>query len=124
MLWLAGRARRREYWLWVVPLLVLQMGLGAFGAVAMGFIFGWAMLLVWIRRLHDLGHSGWWAPVINVFVNVGFGVLSIAFGDIGTLLGFLLFLGVIVTLGSIPGERGTNEFGPSPNGQTEADAAA
>lgn len=118
--WFAGRGRRREYWLWVAPIILLSWVLGAAGLEPLGTLVTVPVLFAFIRRLHDLGRSGWWAPVINIGCNVVF-VASAAFGGEagGGVVGSLAYLGAIVILGILPGEKGRNRYGPQP-GQPDA----
>lgn len=114
--WIAGRARRREYWAWVVPLLLALFVVGFMGVPGIALLFALPMLFVWIRRLHDLGRSGWWAPVINIAVAViGWleaGVLNP--GGEGGLAQSLAGVAATVALGAIPGQRRANAYGPPP----------
>ena len=90
----SGRASRAEFWWWFLAVLLLSLALGAIdGAVIaplLGFdafdanagqplslIAGLVLLLpgisVSMRRLHDIGRSGWWLllvllPVIGALV--------------------------------------------------------
>jgi len=102
----SGRARRREFW--SLQLFILAGGLaiavgGALTGLAsprlnpLGLVFWLATLppsiACSIRRLHDIGRSGWWfliypVPVLGLFV----------------LLLFYLE----------PGQPGRNRFGPDP----------
>jgi len=103
-----GRARRKEYWYFVlfniivsVILAVIDGMTGSFSADAgVGILSGIYSLAVFIptaavtfRRLHDTGRSGWWLLMV-----------------------LLPFIGAIVLLifmvqDSKPGE---NRFGPNP----------
>lgn len=113
--WIGGRARRREYWAFVLPLIVLMVTLELTGVPLPGLIVGIPMLMVWIRRLHDLGRSGWFAPLINIVSN-GLSWLLIAFAsaEIAAVASAAFFLGAIVTLGAIPGQQRTNAYGRAP----------
>ena len=113
--WIAGRARRREYWAFVFPLIVAMVTLELAGVPLPGLIVGIPMLMVWIRRLHDLGRSGWFAPVINIVSN-GLSWLLIAFAsaEIAAMASAAFFVGAIVTLGAIPGQQRTNAYGRAP----------
>lgn len=104
----SGRARRREYWTFalvngLIALILLILGL-AFGEDSpasniMVTIFYLIMLVpnlsVSVRRLHDIGKSGWW--------------LFIGFIP---LIGSLLLL-VWSLMDSEPGE---NQYGENPKG--------
>ena len=98
----SGRARRTEYWLFVLFSMVIAMVLGVVDYVLgspgiVGLLFALAILIpgiaVAVRRLHDTDRSGWW--------------LLIAFVPIVGTIVLLVFL----LLDSNPGE---NRFGSSP----------
>lgn len=75
-----GRARRQEYWMFVLFNIIFSMvaaaidaAIGSWGAI--GGLYGLAMLIpslaVGVRRLHDTGKSGWmllvaFIPVIGI----------------------------------------------------------
>ena len=70
----SGRASRSEYWFWLLFTFVIYFITGMID----GFLFGWEVtdpqwissalevifilpgLSVFVRRLHDVGQSGWW----------------------------------------------------------------
>ena len=107
----SGRARRREYWTFalvncLIALLLLILGL-AFGEDSpasniLVTIFYLIMLIpnlsVSVRRLHDIGKSGWW-----------------------------LFIGLVPLVGSLlllvwsfmDSEEGENQYGENPKGGKE-----
>lgn len=104
----SGRARRSEYWyfflmyLLIFVLLAIVDGItGSFSAKSgvglLSGVFALAMLLpslaVGVRRLHDIGRSGWW--------------LLIAFVP---LIGGIVLLLFAVKVGT-PGD---NEYGATP----------
>lgn len=98
----------------------LWVALGLFDALAQGDlrVFGWVGYPVLIsilscvlsKRLHDRGRSGWWSALVILAVIMVWPAPK----------HFLDFLGVIVLvwagveLGFMPGERGTNRYGPNP----------
>ena len=62
-------------------------------SIAVQLIFGIPGVMLAIRRLHDLGRSGWWwllvfVPIVNLFLGI-----------------YLIFF---------KGQTGTNRFGPDP----------
>jgi uncharacterized membrane protein YhaH (DUF805 family) len=104
----SGRARRREYWFFVliytlisVVLMLLDGILGTshkFGDTGLlGALFGLALLLpsiaVSVRRLHDTDRSAWWLLIALI-----------------PLLGVIVLL-VFCAMDSQPGD---NRFGPNP----------
>lgn len=111
--WIAGRGRRREYWLLVVPLIIALVALEAARVPGSGLIVGLPMLLVWIRRLHDLGRSGWVAPIINIVSNgIRWTLIAFATAELAALVSSVIFIGVVVALGAIPGQARGNPYGP------------
>jgi uncharacterized membrane protein YhaH (DUF805 family) len=105
---ISGRARRAEYWWWILFIFLSNAVLGVadralFGpdVQALGGIFGLATLLPSIcvagRRLHDRDMSAWW--LLLWFIPV---------------IGWLVLLWFYVT----PGTPGPNRFGPDPLGPT------
>ncbi|SJM38125.1 Inner membrane protein YhaI [Psychrobacter pasteurii] len=109
-----GRARRKEYWMFqlfyylimavvflVFGMLTAVTGSEVFMTIALGiyFLFVLALLLpmlaVTVRRLHDIGKSGWWI-----------------------LISFVPYIGPIVLLVfcCLDSESGANKYGPNPKG--------
>lgn len=97
-----GRARRTEYWLFVLFNIIISFVLGFIeglvgspGVIAM--IYGLAVLIpgvaVSVRRLHDTSRSGWWL-----------------------LIGLVPLMGAIVLLVFMASDShpGDNQFGSSP----------
>ena len=112
--WIAGRARRREYWIWIGPMFVLIVVLGI---VAPGseLLFGIPLLLIWIRRLHDLGWTGWLAPLINFGIGILGAVGKVALpADLADLPQGLGALAALILLGALPGQPRRNAYGPPP----------
>ncbi|MEF1309848.1 DUF805 domain-containing protein [Vibrio mytili] len=96
-----GRARRKEYWMFFLFNLLISLALGIvdglLGTTIIGGLYGLAVLIpsiaLTVRRLHDIGRTGWWA-----------------------LIGFIPFIGLIVLLvfAATDGESGNNQYGPDP----------
>ena len=104
----SGRARRKEYWFFVLFNIIIAFVLGFIdglmgnvhaesGMGLLGGLYALAVLLpgigVSVRRLHDTGRTGWW--------------LLLAFVP---LVGALVLLVFMV----LDGESGPNEYGPDP----------
>ena len=104
-----GRARRKEYWMFtllVTLATVLAVILGGAessvgGLLLLVIVLGGVIpgLAVTVRRLHDLGLSGWLVLV---------GLIPY----IGSLVLFILML--------LDGKRGTNQYGPNPKEPVDA----
>ena len=104
----SGRARRREYWFFMlfnviimVALTIIDYLIGSLGVVSglgiLGSLYTLAVfipeLAVSVRRLHDINKSGWWL-----------------------LISFIPFIGSVVLLIFFfqDGTAGNNNFGQSP----------
>ena len=100
----SGRARRKEYWMFILFNMLIAFGVNVVDAVLgmeglLGglyslavFIPGWA---VFTRRMHDIGKSGWW-----------------------WLIGLVPVVGAIVLLVFMctDSQPGDNAYGPNPKG--------
>lgn len=96
-----GRARRKEYWMFMLVNLIITLVLGIlsslFGSELLTKLYSLFIFLpslaVTVRRLHDTGKSGWWV-LIGLIPIVGFIVL-------------LIFT-------CIDSDPGTNQYGENP----------
>ena len=103
----SGRAQRKEYWMFVLFNIIIAIVLGIIeeviglssepGQGILTNIYSLAILLpslaVGVRRLHDIGRTGWWL-----------------------LIGLIPIIGVIVLLvfAVQDSQPGTNQYGPNP----------
>ena len=100
-----GRARRAEYWYFSLFITLISMTLNVAGKVVddsfyvidnilylIIFIPG---LAVGVRRLHDIGKSGWWMLLVLL-----------------PIIGWIW----LIVLAVIDSTSGTNEYGPNPKG--------
>ena len=99
-----GRSRRQEYWMFFLINAGVTLGLSVIEGVIglQGYIsglYGLAVFLpslgVAIRRLHDIGRTGWW--VLICFV---------------PLIGLIVLLIFLIQ----DSQPGSNEYGPNPKG--------
>jgi uncharacterized membrane protein YhaH (DUF805 family) len=104
-----GRARRKEYWMFTLFNLIFAIlavvidGLIGTGAIIyLFYVLGTLIpnLSVSVRRLHDVGKSGWMYLVALI-----------------PLVGFIWLL-VLFTTDSQPGD---NEYGPNPKEENSGD---
>lgn len=138
-----GRTRRSHFWIgWLICL-------------GVGVVTGWipliggliSLLLIWpnlaitVKRLHDMGRTGWFAviPWIATIVGVIIGIATVGlsaltnsaaleredplavFALVGPALGALGFvmlvnLGFLIWIGVTDSQPGDNRFGPNPKG--------
>ncbi|HMR18381.1 MAG TPA: DUF805 domain-containing protein [Sphingobacterium sp.] len=113
-----GRARRKEYWMFVLVNVIISVILGLIdgifglsiggnaGAGVLGSIYALAVfvpgLAVAVRRLHDTGRSGW----NYLWVLTCIGII------------YVLYLMII------EGDQGQNEYGADPKGGENEDPFA
>ena len=108
----SGRARRKEYWFFILFNILIAAGLtlidtfvGTYdtlrGVGLLSGLYSLGMLLpslaVGVRRLHDIGRTGWWLLI-----------------GIVPLIGPIVLL-VFAVLESQPGD---NQYGPNPIGDS------
>ena len=104
----SGRARRKEYWFFVLFNIIVSIILAVIDGVTgtldsesgmglLGLIYTLAILMpalaVSVRRLHDTGRSGWWLLILLI-----------------PLIGTIVIL-IFMVQDSKPEE---NQYGPSP----------
>ena len=86
-----GRARRKEYWMFVLINFIIGLVLGLVGPSGGDSANGQSLLLsvytlallipsiaVGVRRLHDIGRTGWWM-LISLIPFIGILILIIFF---------------------------------------------
>lgn len=104
---LMGRIRRSEF------LLVVLIGFAILLILPFLFIiWGFALLAESIKRLHDIGLSGYWcipALVADIFA-IFAGIVSPWL----LICCVIIFWGYVILLMLVPGTRGINEYGTNP----------
>jgi uncharacterized membrane protein YhaH (DUF805 family) len=103
-----GRARREEFWTFTLINIGINIVLNILISIVSGLIaplamiYGLAVLIpglaVSMRRLHDIGKSGWWI-----------------------LIGLIPVLGwiALIYFGVLDSQSGSNQYGPNPKGMGE-----
>ena len=123
--WFSGRAGRREFWTHVAMLFAVSFALSYLppilnihrnGVLALLQVSLTGVLMVLqIRRVHDLGRSGWWAvaatlaPIVLIVP-----VMTVASLDVASITGVIFELLLLGAIGAPPGDPEENRFGPAP----------
>lgn len=138
-----GRARRSHFWIgWLI---LLGAGVVAGWIPFLGILISlaliWPNLAITVKRLHDMGHSGWLAAIpwgvsiigsIIAFSMIGmaaitqsqamenddalaiFALIGPAFGLVAIIL--LACFGFLLWIGLTDSKPGANAYGPNPKG--------
>lgn len=134
----SGRARRSEYWYWVLFCSLVSGALNTLGAGTAGLftavagVFHLATLIpslavAW-RRLHDIGRSGWsFVGVVLLPLLIGVMITAVGvfmvnnmiaiIGGVILLLSFIITVIVCIIWLCHDSQPGDNKYGPNPKGQ-------
>ena len=119
-----GRASRSEFW-WFYLVYLLIYSVGAYLSVSIGGTFGTfvafvysvlmlalalALLSCFIRRLHDIGLSGWWYWVAFAPFVIDRNDSASGKSTYLVLFGFMYSIKMLIT----KGEEVENQYGPDP----------
>jgi uncharacterized membrane protein YhaH (DUF805 family) len=114
-----GRAGRPEFWHYILLYLAMAVVLGILGARVLADLIALALFLptlgVAVRRLHDIGRSGWLVllPMIPAFLMAFFFFLFFPLALL--LFGIMLVCSAyLIFLYAQPGTPGDNQYGPEP----------
>jgi uncharacterized membrane protein YhaH (DUF805 family) len=137
--YLNGRSSRGEYWIGIALLLLVGVGLALANISGASAATTFLWIMIWARRLHDIGKSGW-VILVPMGLMIAVSIAAFALGgdelvnavrDTQTGSGqisergawlFLAFVGVVlliqggftIWLGVKTGEPVSNRFGPPP----------
>lgn len=138
-----GRIRRQHFWIgWLICLGAgVVLGWIPILGTLLSIALIWPNLAISVKRLHDMGQSGWlivipWIAgiggVIAAFMTVGVAALTTGYVNtddpaavlaiIGPMFGILgivalIQLGFLLWIGVTDSKRGDNRFGPNPKGE-------
>ena len=145
MLSFEGRLRRSHFWIGWLILFGVNIVISWIPIINLfGVVLIWPNLAISVKRLHDMGKSGWliaipWVGSIIAFV-AGFAMMIAAaeangysedyfennpaavFGMMGPAFGLfaiagLLGLAFLLWIGLVDSQKGENRFGPNPKGE-------
>jgi len=143
-----GRLRRRDFWIGLILLLIVEIALSFLfvgimrptGATELELAALWLALaiLVWgsaaliVKRLHDRDKSALWYPLFGLAPALCYQLGVVYSSNISNvlnpaqqgfwLLGALLWIWALVELGFMEGTQGPNRYGPDPLGRARAEA--
>ncbi len=128
-----GRARRAEFWWFILVYIVIDIVLtiidNMLGTPILSGLFGLAMLLpsigVAVRRLHDTNRTGWWVllPVVPFILGALCLFVVPALALVFYLAGLACMILLIVWYATA-GTSGSNQYGPDPKAGGAGMAAA
>jgi uncharacterized membrane protein YhaH (DUF805 family) len=106
----SGRARRAEYWYFVLFNVLVSIGVGIVGRMfggdgnVLGTIYALVVLIpslaVLSRRLHDIGKSAWWMLIALI-----------------PLIGAI----ILIVFAVKEGQEGSNQYGSDPKGSESSE---
>ena len=136
-----GRLRRSHFWIsWGILFAAgFVLGLIPFIGSVIGLALIYPQIAVQVKRLHDMGRSGWWV-VAPFAANIVLGIVAVfaimgnvamnsqalenedpaammaMFGSIGgiVLLFLVINLGWLLWIGIVDSQPGRNKYGPNP----------
>ncbi|QOL16374.1 DUF805 domain-containing protein [Dickeya dianthicola] len=121
-----GRIGRRDFWLGMVIVLALMVGLFMLAgtgwletqkAAFVLVVLMWPLAAMLVKRLHDRNKSGWWALLLVVAWMLGNGNWSMlpVLGQwgVGRFLPTLITVMLLLDCGAFVGTAGVNRFGPA-----------
>lgn len=114
----AGRLARTKFAVTAGMLLAIAVLYQAIAHSVLLYLTGWVVypLLIFTgaclisKRMHDRGRSGWWAALVLTALVALWGHPSGFFA----FLFLLILIWAAVELALMPGEQGSNRFGPNP----------
>ncbi|WP_027710600.1 DUF805 domain-containing protein [Dickeya chrysanthemi] len=121
-----GRVGRRDFWLGMVIVLALIVGLFVLAstgwletqkAAFMLVVLLWPLTAILVKRLHDRNKSGWWALALVLAWMLGNGnwamLPPLGQWGVGRFLPTLIAVMMLLDCGAFGGTAGANRFGPA-----------
>ncbi|WP_427791451.1 DUF805 domain-containing protein [Brevundimonas diminuta] len=144
MLSFNGRLRRQHFWISWLILLGVSVVLGWIpilgGLISLALI--WPNVAITVKRLHDMGKTGWFAVIpwvgviigtIMIFGAVGTAIIANAqafesedpaavLALLGSMMGGIAVMGLVglaflLWIGIVDSQKGDNKYGPNPKGE-------
>lgn len=139
-----GRLRRQHFWISWLILFGASLVLGWIPVLGtlISIVLIWPNLAITVKRLHDMGKTGWFAAIPWVATIIGFVMIigavgtaiftnpqafenedpAVVFSMLGSMMGglsimFLVGLGFLLWIGISDSQRGDNKYGPNPKGE-------
>jgi uncharacterized membrane protein YhaH (DUF805 family) len=127
-----GRARRKEFWMFWLFNLICGQVLGLIPYVGSLYVLVALVpsICLHIRRLHDIGKSGWWLllplPFFICLILIRYLLTLSAYVRLGAYVPYIAFEGliwsyfvsciIIMVFACLDSQPGENRYGPNPKG--------
>jgi uncharacterized membrane protein YhaH (DUF805 family) len=111
--WFAGRASRREYWIYIGLLIVLGV-VFSYSPPAVNLVMYLVFTVIMVRRVHDFGRTGWWAWAAAALPFSAMLLLMVTSETVASLVSLVITVALMIAVGAIRGDPGANRFGPPP----------
>ena len=143
---LSGRSSRAEYWWFTLAFVVAGLVVDAVDLATgseigiLGLIFTLGVIVptisVTVRRLHDIGLSGWWllaviAPAAVFGFQTAYAALESTFNELEptgsslvSISAFVIACLVLMICMALPSNKGNNRHGSDPYGDSGGNALA
>ena len=139
-----GRLRRQHFWISWLILLGVSVVTGWIPIIGglIGLVLIWPNLAISVKRLHDMGKTGWFVVIPWVATIIGFIMIisavgmaiftnpqafesedpTVALSMLGSMMGGFAVMGLVglaflLWIGITDSQRGDNKFGPNPKGE-------
>ena len=139
-----GRLRRQHFWIsWLILLGAgIVLGWIPFLGAILSIVMIWPGVAIQVKRLHDMGKTGWFTVIPWVANVIGFFMIISAVGIaiftnpqaienedpaamlsmVGSMMGGFAVMGLVglaflLWIGITDSQRGDNKFGPNPKGE-------
>ena len=98
--------------LYLFAILIVNDLFGKFSIFILKWVFMLSVIILKVKRFHDINYSGWWVLLLMAPVLV----ISKEFVLLSEMHQFILLLGIFCGLALFvaPGTKGDNRFGPEP----------
>ncbi|MGH6812727.1 MAG: DUF805 domain-containing protein [Methylocella sp.] len=130
-----GRSSRSEYWFFLLGIVIVSLATGIIDAALFGsskkvlnaiwnLMIVLPLLAVIVRRLHDLGRSGWLLLIYHITLVLLAILASMSDNNVAAAIAAIGVAGLVFVIYflSLPGDQGPNQYGEDPLVSASQDA--